>query len=87
MFYRASGIRHTTYLTDRSLWPLPFDRYLVGLVVVVLLAAPWVVNSLYLGTYMLPWLVWASATLGLNLLSGGAGQVHLGYGAVMAIGA
>lgn len=87
MFYRASGIRHTTYLTDRSLWPLPFDRYLVGLVVVVLLAAPWVVNSLYLGTYMLPWLVWASATLGLNLLIGGAGQVHLGYGAVMAIGA
>ena len=87
MFYRASGIRHTRYLSDRRLWPLPFDRYVVGAVLALLLAAPFVVNSLYLGTYMLPWLVWASATLGLNLLMGGAGQVHLGYGAVMAIGA
>lgn len=87
MFYRASGIRHTRYESDRRLWRLPFDQWLVGLTLLLLLAAPWVVNSLYLGTYMLPWLVWASATLGLNLLMGGAGQVHLGYGAVMAIGA
>lgn len=87
MFYRAAGIRHTRYESDRRLWRLPFDRMLVGLVLLLLLAAPFVVNSLYLGTYMLPWLVWAAATLGLNLLMGGAGQVHLGYGAVMAIGA
>ncbi len=87
MFYRAAGIRHTRYESDRRLWRLPFDRWLVGLVLLLLLAAPFVVNSLYLGTYMLPWLVWATATLGLNLLMGGAGQVHLGYGAVMAIGA
>jgi branched-chain amino acid transport system permease protein len=87
MFYRASGIRHTRYESDRRLWRLPFDRLLVGLVALLLLAAPFVVNSLYLGTYMLPWLVWASAALGLNLLMGGAGQVHLGYGAVIAIGA
>ena len=87
MFYRASGIRHTRYESDRRLWRLPFDQWLVGLVLLLLLAAPFVVNSLYLGTYMLPWLVWAAATLGLNLLMGGAGQVHLGYGAVMAIGA
>jgi len=87
MFYRAAGIRHTRYESDRRLWRLPFDRWLVGAVVLLLLIAPFVVNSLYLGTYMLPWLVWATATLGLNLLMGGAGQVHLGYGAVMAIGA
>ncbi len=87
MFYRAAGIRHTRYESDRRLWRLPFDRWLVGLVLLLLVAAPFVVNSLYLGTYMLPWLVWATATLGLNLLMGGAGQVHLGYGAVMAIGA
>ena len=87
MFYRACGIRHTRYESDRRLWRLPFDQWLVGLTLLLLLAAPWVVSSLYLGTYMLPWLVWATATLGLNLLMGGAGQVHLGYGAVMAIGA
>src|SRR5207244_9647640 len=30
---------------------------------------------------------WSTAALGLNLLMGGAGQIHLGYGAVMAMGA
>ena len=44
-------------------------------------------DRLYLIAYLLPWLIWSSAALGLNLLMGGAGQIHLGYGAVMAIGA
>ncbi len=87
MFYRRAGIRHTRYQQARQLWPLPFDRALVAIVVVLLAAAPFVVPSLYVGTYLMPWLLWATATLGLNLLMGGAGQVHLGYGAVMAIGA
>ena len=59
----------------------------VGIVVVLLLAAPFIVDRLYLVAYLLPWLIWSSAALGLNLLMGGAGQIHLGYGAVMAIGA
>jgi len=87
MFYRLSGIRHTRYEQDRQLWPLSFDRALVAAVVLLLLAAPLLVSSLYLTSYLLPWLIWAAATLGLNILMGGAGQVHLGYGAVMAIGA
>jgi branched-chain amino acid transport system permease protein len=87
MFYRRAGIRHTTYRQERQLWPLPFDRFLVGLVAVLLIVAPFVVDRLYLVAYLLPWLIWSSAALGLNLLMGGAGQIHLGYGAVMAIGA
>ena len=53
----------------------------------LLLAAPFLVDRLYLVAYLLPWLIWSSAALGLNLLMGNAGQIHLGYGAVMAIGA
>ncbi len=87
MFYRRAGIRHTTYRQERQLWPLPFDRFLVGLVAALLIIAPFVVDRLYLVAYLLPWLIWSSAALGLNLLIGGAGQIHLGYGAVMAIGA
>jgi len=87
MFYRRAGIRHTDYRRERQLWPLPFDRLLVAVVVALLLAAPFVVDRLYLVAYLLPWLIWSSAALGLNLLMGGAGQIHLGYGAVMAIGA
>jgi branched-chain amino acid transport system permease protein len=87
MFYRQAGIRHTRYQEDRQLWPLPFDQRLVAVVCALLVLAPFVLPDLYIGTYLLPWLLWSTAALGLNLLMGVAGQVHLGYGAVMAIGA
>src|ERR1700745_1611882 len=87
MFYRLAGIRHTSYLQSRRLFPLAFDRGLVGAIVTLGLLAPWLVSGLYLNSYLMPWLLWVTAALGLNLLMGGAGQVHLGYGAVMGIGA
>ena len=87
MFYRLAGVRHTSYRQTRQLWPLRFDRALVGAVLAFALAAPWVLPSLYLNTYLMPLLLWVTAALGLNLLMGGAGQVHLGYGAILGIGA
>jgi branched-chain amino acid transport system permease protein len=87
MFYRAAGIRYTRYQTERQFWPYAFDRTLVALVAIVLVAAPWLVSGLYMSSYVLPWVIWSTAALGLNLLMGGAGQIHLGYAAVMAIGA
>lgn len=87
MFYRRAGIRHTTYRSERQLWPLPFDRTLVAIIFALLVIAPLVVGDLYLAGYLLPWVIWSTAALGLNFLMGGAGQIHLGYGAVMAIGA
>ena len=35
----------------------------------------------------MPWVIWSAAALSLNLLVGWAGQIHLGFAAVMAIGA
>src|ERR1700737_1143734 len=87
MLYRRAGLRHTRYEDERQLWPLPFDRGLVLVVLLLLVAAPLLVNRLYLVSYLLPWVIWSTAALGLNLLMGGAGQIHLGYGAVMAMGA
>ncbi len=87
MFYRRAGIRHTRYQDERQLFPLPFDRFLIIGVLVLLAAAPLLLDRFYLAGYLLPWLIWTTAALGLNLLMGGAGQIHLGYGAVMAIGA
>lgn len=87
MFYRCAGIRHTRYQDERQLFPLGFDRGLIIAVLVVLLAAPFLFDRLYLSGYLLPWLIWTSAALGLNLLMGWSGQIHLGYGAVMGIGA
>jgi branched-chain amino acid transport system permease protein len=87
MFYRRAGIRHTRYQDERQLFPLAFDRWLMILILAALVIAPFTIDRLYLVGYLLPWIIWSSAALGLNLLMGGAGQVHLGYGAVMAIGA
>jgi len=87
MFYRLAGIRHTSYLQARQLWPLHFDKGLVAAIALSALAAPWILSPLYLNSYLMPLLLWVTAALGLNLLMGGAGQVHLGYGAIMGIGA
>jgi branched-chain amino acid transport system permease protein len=87
MFYRLAGIRHTSYAADRALWPAPADRWQVIVLAALGVAAPFLVSDLYLTSYLLPWIVWSTAALGLNLLMGWAGQIHLGYAAVMAIGA
>ena len=87
MFYRLSGVYHTRYATERALWPIPSDRWQVALVLALALAAPLVLPSLYLTSYLLPWIVWSTAALSLTLLMGIAGQLHFGFAAVMAIGA
>ena len=87
MFYRRAGIRHTRYQDERQLFPLTFDRVLILFILAILLSAPFWIDRLYLVGYMVPWLIWSGAALGLNLLMGGAGQIHLGYGAVIGIGA
>lgn len=87
MFYRRAGILHTRYQAERQLWPLTFDRRLVQAILILFVLAPLIFDRLYIVSYMLPWIIWSTAALGLNLLMGGAGQIHLGYGAVIGIGA
>ncbi|TKT82538.1 branched-chain amino acid ABC transporter permease [Aquamicrobium sp. LC103] len=87
MFYRLAGVHHTRYETARALWPVPADRWQVAIVALLALAAPFFLSSLYLGSYLLPWLIWSAAALSLTLLMGLAGQLHFGFAAVMAIGA
>ncbi|MDF3606792.1 branched-chain amino acid ABC transporter permease [Paracoccus sp. DMF-8] len=87
MFYRLSGTYHTSYESDRRLWKIPADRWLVLAVLVIAVLAPLFVAPLYLGSYVLPWVIWSAAALSLTLLMGMAGQLHFGFAAVMAIGA
>jgi len=87
MFYRLSGVHHTRYSQTRQLWPIPADRWQVGLLRALALAAPPYMSHLYLSSYMLPWLIFSAATLSLTLLMVLAGQLHFGFTAVMAIGA
>ena len=87
MFYRRAGIFHTTYAGDRGLFPIPFERRAMLVLLVFALVAPFVLSSLTLTSYVRPWLIWTSAVLGLNLVLGWAGQFHFGYAAIMGIGA
>lgn len=87
MFYRLSGIRHTNYIADSRLFNVPADRNMLIFVCVIGLLVPWLVDGYYVTSFILPWLIWTAAALGLNLVTGWAGQLHLGYAAVMAVGA
>ena len=87
MLFRQSGIFHTNYANARSLFPLPADRWMIGLLLAFALTAPFTMSTLVLSTQLLPWLVWTAAVLGLNLILGWTGQFHFGYAAIMGIGA
>ena len=87
MLFRQSGISHTSYAGTRALFPLPADRWMIGLLLAFAITAPFTMSTLVLSTHLLPWLVWTAAVLGLNLILGWAGQFHFGYAAIMGIGA
>jgi branched-chain amino acid transport system permease protein len=87
MFYRQAGIFHTSYAGDRALFPIPFERWAIAVLLLFALSAPWTLSSLQLTSYVRPWLIWTGAALGLNLILGWAGQFHFGYAAIMGIGA
>src|SRR5690606_11896901 len=79
MFYRECGVRHTNYVSDRAIASIPFERWLLGVLLAAAVLAPLYISDLFLVSYLTPWLLWSAAALGLNLLMGLAGQIHLGY--------
>ena len=88
MFYRETGNFHTSYAADQQTFPLRFDRWAAGAAVAVaLFVVPFVINDYWEKSVLVPFLVWSMAALGLNILTGYCGQVSLGTGGFMAVGA
>src|SRR5438067_2138398 len=88
MLYREVGQFKTSYASDEAIFPIRQDRWLVvAALAVAYLAIPALGSEYWLLTIMVPFLVYALAALGLNLLTGYAGQVSLGTGGFMAVGA
>ena len=88
MFYRETGNFHTSYAADQQTFPLHFDRWAAGAAVAVaLFVVPFVINDYWEKSVLVPFLVWSMAALGLNILTGYCGQVSLGTGGFMAVGA
>ena len=88
MIYRESGQFKTSYAADQAIFPIIQDRWFIALVLVIAyVAIPLLANEYLLQAVMIPFLVFALAAIGLNLLTGYAGQVSLGTGGFMAVGA
>ncbi len=88
MLYRTSGQFKTTYRADQALFPIRQDALLLG---VILLFAwvilPFTASEFAFQTLLIPVLIYALAATGLNILTGYAGQLSLGTGAFMGVGA
>ena len=87
MFHRESGVLKTTYEADMALYPLPIARWTVAALAVVFFAViPLALHQYYLSIANLVWIAVIGA-LGLNILVGYTGQVSIGHGAFMSVGA
>ncbi|MBB3994408.1 branched-chain amino acid transport system permease protein [Sulfitobacter undariae] len=88
MFYREAGDFNTTYAEDQQTFPIKFDRYRYYLVMfIAIVVVPFVINDYWVNSLLLPFLIYSIAALGLNILVGYCGQVSLGTGGFMAVGA
>ena len=87
MLYREAGQFKSTYAEDQQIFPIRQDRIaMLALLVFAFAVVPLVANQYWLSAILTPFLVFALATLGLNILTGYAGQLSLGTAAFMAVG-
>jgi branched-chain amino acid transport system permease protein len=87
VIHRECGVLKTTYAADMALYPLPIARWTVaGLAVLFFLVIPLTLHEYYLSIANLVAIAVIGA-LGLNILVGYTGQISVGHGAFMSVGA
>ena len=88
MLYRETGQFKASYQDDQALFPIDQDRYVIfGILFVTFVVVPFLINEYWLNAILLPFLIYSLAALGLNILTGYCGQLSLGTGGFMAVGA
>jgi branched-chain amino acid transport system permease protein len=88
MLYRENGQFKTTYASDQQIFPIAQDRLLiVALLAFAFVAVPFVASEYLFRAVLIPFLILSLAALGLNILVGYCGQISLGTGGFMAVGA
>jgi len=88
MLYREAGDFKTTYTADSQTFPIRLDRMGYYVILIVAFAVvPFFINSYWANAVFVPFLIYAIAAIGLNILTGYCGQVSLGSGGFMAVGA
>ena len=88
MLYRENGQFKTTYQADQQIFPITQDRVLIfALLAFAFVVVPFIASEYLFRAILIPFLILALAAIGLNLLTGYCGQVSLGTGGFMAVGA
>jgi branched-chain amino acid transport system permease protein len=88
MLYREAGQFKSSYAADQAIFPIRQDRWLLwAALAAAYVAIPVLGSEYWLLTIMIPFLCYALAAIGLNILTGYAGQLSLGTGGFMAVGA
>jgi branched-chain amino acid transport system permease protein len=88
MFYREAGQYKTSYAADQQIFPILQDRLFVLLVIAAaFLVVPAIATPYTYTEILIPFLILSLAAIGLNILVGYCGQVSLGTGGFMAVGA
>ena len=88
MLYRTAGQFKTSYHADHALFPVRQDSILLGFILLIAFVVfPMTASEFMFRALLIPVLIYALAALGLNILTGYAGQLSLGTGAFMGVGA
>ena len=88
MFYRENGQFKTSYNADQQIYPIAQDRWaIIALVAVAAIAVPMLFDEYMFRAIFIPFLILSLAAVGVNILVGYCGQISLGSGAFMAVGA
>lgn len=88
MFYRENGQFKTSYRADQQVFPILQDRVAIGLVLIFAFAVvPLLASDYLMRAILIPFVIISLAALGVNVLVGYCGQISLGSGAFMAVGA
>ena len=88
MFYRENGQFKTSYRADQQIFPITQDRVAIGLMLAfAFLVVPMLATDYFYLAILIPLTIMSLAALGVNILVGYCGQISLGSGAFMAVGA
>src|SRR5262244_2767338 len=88
MFYRETGQFKTSYAAEAAVFPILQDC--IGIAIVLagaFFVVPLTFSDFWISAVLIPILVYSLAAIGLNVLTGYAGQVSLGTGGFMGVGA
>ena len=88
MFYRENGQFKTSYRADQQIFPILQDRIaFFAMLLIAFVVVPALANEYWLTNILIPFLIFSLAAIGVNILVGYCGQISLGSGAFMAVGA